>query len=252
MGEILDEVTLADAVIRRAVALERRPVNLARIGHVSIETMASPDAPITLDIPENIVAFGDGEMIGTMLRIVLSNAVVHTPVGTRIWLRTAQTGDGVVIIVDDNGPGVASASRETIFEPFTRGSEDHHDPGLGLGLATVAQIAALHGGRAWVEDRHGGGASFRVLLPYEASTRPVTVDRSWQGIEHVDGGIPSRATDRRSHGPVSRRWRHQTKIVCAPWEISMKSLALMMPSTRSYRSSSVTCIMSADIRHAHR
>ena len=38
-------------------------------------------------------------------------------------------------------------------------------PGLGIGLALVARFAEVHGGRTWVEDRDGGGASFRVLLP---------------------------------------------------------------------------------------
>jgi CheY-like chemotaxis protein len=45
------------------------------------------------------------------------------------------------------------------------------DPGLGLGLNTVAEIAAQHGGRVWVEDRVGGGASFHLLLPTAAAER---------------------------------------------------------------------------------
>ena len=40
-----------------------------------------------------------------------------------------------------------------------------HAPGVGIGLTLVARFAELHGGRAWVEDRPGGGSSFRVLLP---------------------------------------------------------------------------------------
>ena len=40
-----------------------------------------------------------------------------------------------------------------------------HAPGVGIGLTLVARFAELHGGRAWVEERPGGGSSFRVLLP---------------------------------------------------------------------------------------
>jgi signal transduction histidine kinase len=40
-----------------------------------------------------------------------------------------------------------------------------HAPGVGIGLSLVARFAELHGGRAWVQDRPGGGASFRVQLP---------------------------------------------------------------------------------------
>ena len=61
---------------------------------------------------------------------------------------------------------VESAYRDhRVFGLFTRGSTGADSPGVGVGLSLVAQFAALHGGRAWVEDNPGGGASFRVLLP---------------------------------------------------------------------------------------
>jgi signal transduction histidine kinase len=49
--------------------------------------------------------------------------------------------------------------------PFSRGPEAADIPGSGIGLSLVAGFAELHGGRAWVEDRSGPGASFRVFLP---------------------------------------------------------------------------------------
>ncbi|HEY5986104.1 MAG TPA: ATP-binding protein [Streptosporangiaceae bacterium] len=45
-----------------------------------------------------------------------------------------------------------------------------HPPGVGIGLSLVIRFAELHGGRAWVQDRPGGGASFRVLLPDRSPT----------------------------------------------------------------------------------
>ena len=55
----------------------------------------------------------------------------------------------------------------SIFQPFHQGRNiADHAPGSGIGLALVAQFASLHGGRAWVQDRPGGGASFRVFLPH--------------------------------------------------------------------------------------
>ena len=76
----------------------------------------------------------------------------------------APNGSGALVRVDDRGPGVADEEKEAIFQAFTRGSEVEAT-GVGVGLALVAQFAALHGGRAWVEDNPGGGASFRVLFP---------------------------------------------------------------------------------------
>jgi signal transduction histidine kinase len=73
--------------------------------------------------------------------------------------------DGVVLRVEDDGPGVAADERDRLFEPFERGERSAPSPGLGVGLSLVARFADAHGGRAWVEDREGGGASFRVLFP---------------------------------------------------------------------------------------
>jgi signal transduction histidine kinase len=55
--------------------------------------------------------------------------------------------------------------KEAVFEPFRQGAGPNPSPGVGVGLSLVARFAELHGGSAWVQDRPGGGASFRVYLP---------------------------------------------------------------------------------------
>jgi signal transduction histidine kinase len=52
-----------------------------------------------------------------------------------------------------------------VFEPFRQGLVAAPSPGVGIGLSLVARFAELHGGRAWVGEREGGGASFRVFFP---------------------------------------------------------------------------------------
>jgi PAS domain S-box-containing protein len=110
---------------------------------------AQVDAPKVERIVDNLVA----------------NAVNHTPPGTEISVRVEASGDGVLITVDDNGPGVAETDRESIFDLFTRGAGNEFVPGTGIGLSLVSQFTALHGGRVWVQETPGGGASFRVFLP---------------------------------------------------------------------------------------
>lgn len=71
---------------------------------------------------------------------------------------------GIVLAVEDNGPGIAHGERSRIFERFARGSAARHKVGTGLGLALVSEHTHAHGGEAWVEDRPGGGARFVVTL----------------------------------------------------------------------------------------
>ena len=83
-----------------------------------------------------------------------------------MWVRAVARDDGVLIVVEDEGSGVPASEREQIFQPFRQGSDaPAHSPGVGVGLTLVARFAELHGGRAWVDERPGGGASFRVYLP---------------------------------------------------------------------------------------
>jgi len=76
-------------------------------------------------------------------------------------------GSEVFLEVCDRGPGVPIKDRLRIFERFVRLDEarGRHPEGSGLGLAIVDQVARTHGGRVEVEDRPGGGAIFRAVLP---------------------------------------------------------------------------------------
>jgi signal transduction histidine kinase len=97
---------------------------------------------------------------------LLVNAARHTPSHARIWIRVRPNDRGAILTVEDDGPGLAPEDRERVFGPFERGvSAAAHAPGSGIGLTLVARFAELHGGRAWAEEREGGGASFLVWLP---------------------------------------------------------------------------------------
>jgi PAS domain S-box-containing protein len=121
---------------------------------------------------EPIDAWIDESMAVRIVENLLVNAIKHTPPKSEIWVGARRVDNGVIVRVDDDGPGVAEDERDRLFEPFERGERSAPSPGLGVGLSLVARFAEAHGGRAWVEDRQGGGASFRVLFPDPATRLP--------------------------------------------------------------------------------
>ncbi len=122
----------------------------------------------------SIVIACDRAKVERIVENLLGNAAKHTPPTARIWVRVEPWEGGALIVVEDDGPGVPPDQREKIFEAFLQGeTSSPHLSGVGVGLALVARFAELHDGGAWVEDRPGGGASFRVFLPnHPAGYRP--------------------------------------------------------------------------------
>ncbi|BCZ22959.1 HAMP domain-containing sensor histidine kinase [Mycobacterium senriense] len=93
----------------------------------------------------------------------IANAVKHGG-ATQVQLSAVSSRAGVEIAIDDNGTGVPEDERRVVFDRFSRGSTASHS-GSGLGLALVAQQAALHGGTAALESSPLGGARLVVRLP---------------------------------------------------------------------------------------
>ena len=101
------------------------------------------------------------------LRLVIDNAITNAIKhggATEIRLSADSSGEGVEIIVDDNGTGVPEEERSAVFARFSRGTTAARS-GSGLGLALVAQQADLHGGTAAMEASPLGGARLVLRLP---------------------------------------------------------------------------------------
>ena len=142
----LDHIDIADA-ISAAVGRLRR-VSPRRVVDVGI-------------VPSTPEVRADWERLGQVIDNLLTNADHFAPHGTPLTVSAGPEGEGVVVRVVDEGPGVPLEQRERIFERFVRGTG-----GTGLGLPIVRGLVTAQGGRVWLEDPAAGpGGRFAFSLP---------------------------------------------------------------------------------------
>ena len=114
----------------------------------------------------------DKEKIQQVIYNLVDNAIKYGKQGGSVRVTVARWDDGIVLVVDDDGPGVPADLRDRVFERFYRIDEsrsrtDGAAGGTGLGLAIVKHAAAALGGRVIVDESPLGGARFKVTLPAE-------------------------------------------------------------------------------------
>jgi signal transduction histidine kinase len=164
-GELLD-LSRLDA----GLSLRSEPVELSEVLR---SVVAEMDARIEGEGRSLMVANGgDGRALGDpgtvarIVRILLDNALRHTPPPGAVRVEYVAPGDLVGIAVEDDGPGVAAEDRERIFARFTRGAQAEPG-GFGLGLAIGREMARRMGGDLALEDT-AAGARFVLTLPRAA------------------------------------------------------------------------------------
>ena len=108
---------------------------------------------------------------------LLENAIKYGRDGGCVTIGVRSHGDDAALWVDDDGPGIAPAERESIFGLRARGSQADGRPGTGIGLAIVKMIADRCGGSICAGDSPLGGARFEVMLPRSA-VRPAQDDKA--------------------------------------------------------------------------
>ncbi len=166
LDRLLRDLLDIDRLNRGIVEPQHRPTDVGALARHTVEGVDALAGREVVVRAEPIVIAVDAAKVERIVENLLINATRHTPTDKRIWLTVAPERGGVLIAVEDEGPGVPEELRSAIFEPFRQGpTTSPHSPGTGIGLSLVARFAELHGGRAWVEERAGGGASFRVFLP---------------------------------------------------------------------------------------
>ncbi len=133
-------------------------------------------ANIVCHFAANATADFDADAIRQILMNLLDNAVKYGPGTQTICIEVTQRPGWIRLIVADDGPGIPPDDRERIWSGYYRLDRERKSAiaGTGIGLAVVRELAALHGGRTWVESNNGSGARFIVEFP--AATQPLSGD----------------------------------------------------------------------------
>jgi signal transduction histidine kinase len=174
-GLVEDLLTLARLDQRRPLTLT--PVDLAAIAGDAVHDARAvqPDRPIALHLDESLtdvpVVLGDEGRLRQVVGNLVTNALTHTPPGTRVTVSVGQDGDDALVLrVADEGPGMAAADAARAFERFYRADTSRtrnggaDAGGSGLGLAIAASLVQAHGGTVALDTAPGRGAVFTVRL----------------------------------------------------------------------------------------
>ena len=161
--ELVQNVRVLVDSVSRETSL--RPVDLeAAVGRsVSEARSANPDADVTVALPDDVSVQAD-DLLGSVLRNLLSNAVEHNDADTpEVHVDAAVDGDTVRLRVSDNGPGIPESQREAYFEA---GNQDDSSVGQGLGLYLVDTLVRRYGGDVRIDDNEPRGTTVTVELQH--------------------------------------------------------------------------------------
>jgi PAS domain S-box-containing protein len=134
-------------------------------------TAAAKNITISCSADDNLTLFGDHEMIRTVLRNMVSNAIKFTYKGGNILIKALETEGFITVSVTDNGTGILPENLPLLFDNSqiitTRGT--CAEKGTGLGLLLCRAFIEQHGGTIWAESTYGSGSVFSFTLPTKAN-----------------------------------------------------------------------------------
>ncbi|WP_437855138.1 AAA family ATPase [Sorangium sp. So ce363] len=165
---LVDELLDVTRLNAGRLTLARAPVDLAALAREVVERMsqqlADARCSVQLELGEPVIGRWDPSRMEQVLINLLSNAMKYGA-GRAILVGVRRQADRALLVVRDQGIGIAEADQSRIFERFERAVSVRNFGGLGLGLFIARSIVASHGGSIRVESKPGAGATFVVELP---------------------------------------------------------------------------------------
>jgi signal transduction histidine kinase len=165
LDRLLEDVVDLHRLDWGATALDRRPFDIAALVERVAGRWWANGRGLQISTSSATVWL-DASKVERIIHELLANAVKYAPPNTPVWVRTRRNGTGILLTVEDAGPGLPQQLHSEVL-----GRSGHNANSLvrspvdAMGLSLVVRLAELHGGTAWIEDRPGGGTSVSVLLP---------------------------------------------------------------------------------------
>jgi len=172
IGNLLDASRLTTGSLQPFL----RPISVDEVAPVALRGLA-PARGVEMIVPDGLpLVRTDPGLLERVLANLFSNALSHSPPGSRPVLRASHVGSTVILDICDHGPGVPDHLKTRIFEPFER--LDDRGTGVGLGLAVAKGFLDAMGGSLAALDTPGGGLTMRVTLPTATTPAgsPATAD----------------------------------------------------------------------------
>ena len=171
LGRIVDDLRTISLAEAGALPLQVESIDIEQVfGSVARDMAArATTAGIRIESrPQAVVIRADADRLHGALAALVDNALRHVPRGG--WVRLAadpRPGGGVLLAVEDSGPGIPELDLPHVFERFYRGDpgRDRATGSSGLGLAIVRAVVEAHGGRVRAMNAPGAGARFELELP---------------------------------------------------------------------------------------
>lgn len=168
---LVDDLVDLQAIERPDFRVDTESLDLADVARRAAGLLAvrATDRGVRIDRPgqdESLRAQGDFKRVLQILVNLIGNAVRYSPDDGMVWIRVEQVGDRAVVVIADQGKGIAIEDHDRIFEKFER--VDEREPGgSGLGLYIARRLARAMDGDVGVDSAPGQGARFTLTLPVE-------------------------------------------------------------------------------------
>ena len=172
LAEMVDALLDLERLRLRVFERDAHPLNLSGLCTVRGDVLrAGTKREILTEIQADLHVLGDKGLLERVIENLVANALKFSPDESPILIRLQADGPSARLEIVDRGPGIPTQEREKIFGRFARGSTQGLAPGLGLGLALVAEVVNWHGGTVEADERAGGGSVFRIRLPLNLSRK---------------------------------------------------------------------------------